>query len=257
MSNRVLDGILPGSQAVKKIVSLVALSVVAMLPAGAQEKPPARPDMTVYHMGLLSRGPTWTAERTPEAERIQAEHMKHIQTMAHDGKLVAAGPITDDGKLRGIFMFKVASLDEAKSLAEADPAVKAGRLAVEVHPWFAPKGIGDKYFAAVKANPQARIEMATYQFCLLRRGPKWTGQATPETQRLQADHVENVFKLLALGKLGTAGPFMDGGNLSGVFIFQVGSLDEAKALAETDPAVKAGQLMVEFHPWMAAKGVLP
>ena len=48
---------------------------------------------------------------------------------------------TDDGKLRGMFVFTVGSLEEAKALAEADPAVKAGRLEPEVHPWFAAKGI--------------------------------------------------------------------------------------------------------------------
>jgi uncharacterized protein YciI len=56
-------------------------------------------------------------------------------------KLVVAGPFGDDGNLRGIFVFKVASLDEAKALAETDPAVIAGRLAIDMHPWLVPEGI--------------------------------------------------------------------------------------------------------------------
>jgi len=42
--------------------------------------------------------------------------------------------------LRGVFVFKVGSLDEARALSNADPAVKAGRLVVDVHPWEVPVG---------------------------------------------------------------------------------------------------------------------
>jgi uncharacterized protein YciI len=41
---------------------------------------------------------------------------------------------------RGICIYDVKSLERAKALAEADPAVKAGRLRVEVHPWMSQKG---------------------------------------------------------------------------------------------------------------------
>ncbi len=241
----------------KSLISLIVFLMLAPSLAIGQEKAPARPEMTLYYLALLSRGPKWTPEQTPEVERIQAEHMKNIQKMAGDGKLVAAGPITDGGQLRGIFILAVRSIEEAKSLAEGDPAVKSGRLAVEVHPWMSQKGIGARQAAEVKANPQAKFEMTTYQLGLALRGPKATTESTPESQRLQADHLANIFKLIGSGKLGAAGPCMDGGNLSGVFVFQVGSMEEAKALADSDPFVKAGVLVVELHPWMAAKGALP
>jgi uncharacterized protein YciI len=249
--------VLRSKRVAEMLIAIIALAAFAIIPVCAQEKAAPRPEMAIYQMGLLTRGPGWTAEATPETERVQAEHMKHIQKMAADGKLVAAGPITDGGQLRGIFIFAAASLDEAKALASADPAVKAGRLAVEVHPWFGPKGIGAKFFAERKANPDAKVEMDTYQFVLLKRGPNASATATPESAKMQADHVEGIFRLIASGKLGAAGPFMDGGPIAGILVFRVGSLDEARALAESDPLVKAGKLLVELHPWMAAKGVLP
>lgn len=241
----------------KSLVSLIVFLMLGPSLGIGQEKAPARPEMVMYYLTLLSRGPKWTPEQTPDTERIQAEHMKHIQKMAGDGKLVAAGPITDGGPLRGIFIFGVASLEEAKALAEGDPAVKAGRLAVEVHPWMSQKGIGARNAAAVKANPQTNFDMTTYQLGLAYRGPKATTESTPESIQLQADHLANIFKMLGSGKLGAAGPCLDGGNLSGVFVFQVGSIEEAKALADADPFVKAGILVVELHSWMAAKGTLP
>jgi uncharacterized protein YciI len=56
-------------------------------------------------------------------------------------KLVVAGPFGDKGTLRGIFVFRVGSLDEARKLSETDPAVQAGRLALDIHPWLVPEGI--------------------------------------------------------------------------------------------------------------------
>jgi uncharacterized protein YciI len=99
------------------------------------------PEMMTYYVGLLFRGPAWTPDETPEVRALQEGHMANIRRLAVAGKLILAGPFTDDGKLRGMFVFKVASLEEARSLCDTDPAVKAGRLVVELHPWYSVKGI--------------------------------------------------------------------------------------------------------------------
>jgi uncharacterized protein YciI len=98
-------------------------------------------EMTTYYVGLLYRGPKWTPEHTPEIEKLQQAHLANIQKMGASGKLLLAGPFTDNGDLRGIFVFRVASVEEAKNLAETDPAVQAGRLRIELHPWYAAKNI--------------------------------------------------------------------------------------------------------------------
>ena len=67
--------------------------------------------------------------------------MAHIRSMDESGKLLIAGPFSDGGDLRGMFVFRVVSLEEAKALAEQDPVVKAGRLRLEWHPWFAAKNV--------------------------------------------------------------------------------------------------------------------
>jgi uncharacterized protein YciI len=96
--------------------------------------------MTAYTLGLLVKGPKWTAEETPVLQELQEAHLAHIGEMVRTGALLAAGPLTDNGTIRGILIFKV-SVAEAKVLAEQDPAVKAGRLVLELHPWLAPKGV--------------------------------------------------------------------------------------------------------------------
>jgi uncharacterized protein YciI len=72
-----------------------------------------------------------------EADRLQALHLGHLETMREQGFLVAAGPLSDQGdeRLRGIAIYRVASLDRARELAESDPAVVAGRLEVDAMTW--------------------------------------------------------------------------------------------------------------------------
>lgn len=113
-----------------------------LVPPGAAAKTEKKaPGMMTYYMGFLVRGPKWTAEATEESGRIQASHLAHMGKLHEAGKLVVAGPFTDGGQVRGIVVYKVGSIEEARALTEADPAVRAGRLAVEMHPWMVQRGI--------------------------------------------------------------------------------------------------------------------
>lgn len=120
------------------LVSLTtALPAMALLAArGASGAKPAPAKMAAVYMVFLKKGPAWTAAETPETRALQEAHMANIRALWQDRKLVVAGPMGDDGDLRGIFVFDVTTLDEAKALAASDPAVKAGRLLAEIHPWW-------------------------------------------------------------------------------------------------------------------------
>lgn len=101
-------------------------------------------EMTQYFMVLLRRGPAWTAAVTPETTKVSQGHMANIQRLTKEGKMVVAGPFdgqSGDRALTGIFILRVASMDEAKALADSDPAVKAGRFVYEIAPWWGPKSL--------------------------------------------------------------------------------------------------------------------
>lgn len=116
--------------------------------------PPAKaadpmPMMTTYFFGLITKGPKGGSGTAEEREKIQAAHMANIIRLNAAGKLLVAGPFMDGGDWRGIFIYKCATLEEAKELAASDPAVQAGRLVVEIHPWLTMKGnIRDPEFPA-------------------------------------------------------------------------------------------------------------
>lgn len=98
-------------------------------------------EMGHYVMGLLRRGPNAGTGDQAERERIQEGHLANIRKMAATGKLIVAGPFEDNGDLRGIFIFQGVTMEEARAMTDDDPAIKAGRLVLELHPWFAAAGL--------------------------------------------------------------------------------------------------------------------
>src|SRR6187549_1282397 len=91
--------------------------------------------MKVYVMAFLKAGPNRDRPRE-EAQKLQAAHRANINRLAKEGKLVLAGPFADDGVLRGIYIFDVATVAEAEALTKTDPAIQTGQLAMELHPWY-------------------------------------------------------------------------------------------------------------------------
>jgi uncharacterized protein YciI len=96
--------------------------------------------MKQYFLCLLKKGPH-REQVGEEAERIQRDHLAHLAALATDRKICMAGPMGEDGSdVLGIVIFNTPTLEEARRLANADPAVQAGRLVVEIHPWWAAVG---------------------------------------------------------------------------------------------------------------------
>jgi uncharacterized protein YciI len=130
----------------KAIVAAVLTAGVAALSSGDQAGPgPATPaaapsNMEQVFLVLLKKGPTSGTGDGPERKAIQEGHMANMRAMWQARKLVIAGPMGDDGDLRGIFVFRVPKLEDAQALVAGDPAVKAGRLVGEIHPWWIEKG---------------------------------------------------------------------------------------------------------------------
>ena len=95
--------------------------------------------MQQYFIVFLKKGPTRT-QSEEEAAQLQKKHLAHLGKMYDLGYADISGPFGDNGDIRGITIYNVPTQKMADSLANADPMVKAGRLVVEVHPWWAAKG---------------------------------------------------------------------------------------------------------------------
>lgn len=95
--------------------------------------------MQQYFIAFLKRGPKRSQNKT-ETDSLQILHMAHLSKMYELGYADISGPFGDDGAIRGITIYNTPTLKIADSLANADPIVKAGRLVIEMHPWWAAKG---------------------------------------------------------------------------------------------------------------------
>jgi uncharacterized protein YciI len=98
----------------------------------------ARPQRITF--GLLRRPAD--APQLPEEklEEIQKGHMANIEAMAASGDLVIAGPFGDDGKLRGVLVFRGTDGKHLRAIAAPDPAIQAGRLELDLHVWVVTEG---------------------------------------------------------------------------------------------------------------------
>ena len=95
--------------------------------------------MQQYFMAFLKSGPI-RSQNEEEAAILQEEHLAHLSKMYELGYADISGPFGDNGNIRGVTIYNVPTLKMADSLANSDPMVKAGRLEIEIHPWWAAKG---------------------------------------------------------------------------------------------------------------------
>jgi uncharacterized protein len=99
-------------------------------------------DLEAFELVLLRTPENAPAYDDAELERIQGEHLAHHARLRESGQVVTNGPVVDqpDTSLRGLAFYRTGSLEQARQLAEADPAVRAGRLTVEIMTWYCPPG---------------------------------------------------------------------------------------------------------------------
>jgi uncharacterized protein YciI len=99
-------------------------------------------DLEAYELVILRRPDDPPSYDEETLERIQREHLAYLESLRAAGHIVANGPVLDqpDGSMRGLAFYRTGSLDEARRLAQQDPAVLAGRLAVDVMTWWCRPG---------------------------------------------------------------------------------------------------------------------
>jgi uncharacterized protein YciI len=86
---------------------------------------------------ILKTGPRDAAITGEARKEIFAGHFANIGRLADEGKLAVAGPFgKNDKAYRGLYIFNVATIEEAEKLVLLDPAVKAGVFVPDLTLWY-------------------------------------------------------------------------------------------------------------------------
>jgi uncharacterized protein YciI len=99
-------------------------------------------DLEAFELVLLRRPASAPDYLEAELDRIQREHLAYHARLRAAGQVVTNGPVDGqtDTSLRGLTFYRTGSVEQSRQLAEDDPAVRAGRLAVEIMTWYCPPG---------------------------------------------------------------------------------------------------------------------
>ena len=112
--------------------------------------------MRTYVMCFLKTGPLKVDDPQKRAELMKG-HFGMIERLAKEKKLLLAGPFEDGGELRGIYLFDVPSIEDAKKLTESDPSIQQGFFKVEFVKWYgsaALREVNDIHRRIAKHAPQ-------------------------------------------------------------------------------------------------------
>lgn len=128
----------------KKIILILSVLFFAALNSYSQNYDSALAEslnadeygMKKYVLVILKTGSADITDKTV-LDSLFAGHMNTIKRLGENGSLAVAGPIgKNENNYRGIFIFNVETIDEAKELVAEDPTINAGVFEVEMYSWY-------------------------------------------------------------------------------------------------------------------------
>jgi uncharacterized protein YciI len=126
-------------------LGVLAFALAAPLTLAAQQATPAAPpgfeipkDMTTYYVALYVKGPKHMATESPEHTLLTQRHLEYIRRMIEEHTYMIAGPLLDGGDTQGLAIISAPNAEAARRIAQADPAIAAGHMAIHLHPAMLP-----------------------------------------------------------------------------------------------------------------------
>ena len=181
-----------------------------------------------------------------ELEKMQAAHVGNFGTQFDSGKIFAAGPLGDNGFIRGIVIPNAETAEQVKEIFKPDPFVQNGILDVEAHPWL----VDISRFG----SPKIPFQLARHTLCIVKKGKNWTPPAGAPKRDAMLQLFPGLEGMSHSGALAIGGPFLDAAEKLGVLMFYSSNTTEIEATMAKEPAVTKGTVALEFHPQFLGAG---
>jgi uncharacterized protein YciI len=114
------------------VVLLLAGAAVAQTPGEFPQGANVPKNMKQYFLCLLEKGEKYKPVQFADPE--MQEHLAYIREQVEAGKYVVAGPVLDEGRIRGMAIINAGSAEEAKKIVNGDKMVQRGLLVAAIHP---------------------------------------------------------------------------------------------------------------------------
>lgn len=96
--------------------------------------------MKNYVLVVLKTGPT-KVPVGPERDEMFQGHFANMKRLAGEGKLALAGPFDGVDGWRGLFIFAVSDIEDARKLVATDPVIVKGEMTAEFHKYYGSAGL--------------------------------------------------------------------------------------------------------------------
>jgi hypothetical protein len=215
--------------------------------------------MTRYYVGVVTKGPKWTADTPARLEQMRKDRDTVWQNGIRDGKLVGVVRPVGGEDVLGLLFFKVQTTGEMQAIAWGSPAVKEGLVTARVEMVWGTKGLGAGLQAGKNIEAGGKPAAATHYMVVFKKGDKWSPASDdPSTRAATSEQTQYVY---GLHKAGTLKFFCVVDDVSvatrGVMILASASADEAAKVAAESPMVKKGWLVPSVVPIAEVEGTLP
>jgi uncharacterized protein YciI/ketosteroid isomerase-like protein len=259
------------------MMRIMAFAILAAMTASAaHSKPAAAPELTALLKEFLAGASGndaavhdrfWADDLVytrAAGERIgKADILRDVRAPAPQAAEPPATYAAEDVRIQqygdtAVVAFRLVGTTGAGAMAAVETYLNTGTFVKREGRWQAVAWQATHVPAeAMPAKADDGGGMGQVFLVLLKKGPAWTAERTDRTKAIQEAHMANIMALWKAKKMIVAGPMGDDGDTRGVFVFQAANRAEAQALADSDPAVKAGRLVPEIHSWWVEKRALP